>query len=143
MTTEAVNVASKKKVLIVDDEPAIVQLFFRAFRRHFDVLTAESGAEALALLEGIHDLDLLVVDFAMPGMSGVEVAKRVSVRMPHTVCILATAHFDLPEVKGALADGVVVEVIHKPWLLREVLARLQFWSADSSAVDHASGVNAG
>ena len=56
------------KILIVDDESENLRALERLFRRDYSVLTAESGAEALALLEQ-HDVALLISDQRMPGMT--------------------------------------------------------------------------
>src|SRR3712207_2471809 len=54
------------KIMIVDDEPANLRLLERLFRRDYQVITATSGAEALALLNH-HDVALLLTDQRMPG----------------------------------------------------------------------------
>lgn len=66
------HMGSKKKILVVDDEPATLSLV-RSILRHekFDVLEALSGEEALEILEN-ETVDLVISDLRMPGMSGVE-----------------------------------------------------------------------
>ncbi len=120
---------ARKRVLVVDDEPAIISLLVRAFRKHFDVVTASNGERALDILRSSTDFDVIMLDFAMPGMNGVEVAKLAFGLAPTTVRILATAHYELPEVKSALANGTVTDVIPKPWTPTEVIARVKRWTS--------------
>ena len=63
------------KILIVDDEPANLRTLARLFRDEYEVFTAGSGDEALALL-GQHDVALLITDQRMPGMTGIELLKK-------------------------------------------------------------------
>jgi len=64
-------------VLIVDDEYGLCELFARLVGRlGYGTLTAQSGAEALAILED-HTPDLIVLDIAMPGMRGTDVLRRI------------------------------------------------------------------
>ena len=58
------------KILIVDDEPAGLDSLFLTFRKHFEVLMARSGEEAVGLLES-QDVALVIADQRMPGLSGV------------------------------------------------------------------------
>ncbi len=65
-------------VLVVDDEPEILRLLSAALARDYSVVTAESGFEALALYSSYHaQIDAIVTDITMPGMSGVELIARV------------------------------------------------------------------
>ncbi|MBA3354281.1 MAG: response regulator, partial [Blastocatellia bacterium] len=75
------------KILIVDDEPANTRTLERMFKEHYDVLSAQSGAEALDLLN-LHDVALIISDQRMPGMTGVEFLKRSAEVRPHCVRLI-------------------------------------------------------
>jgi CheY-like chemotaxis protein len=65
-------------LLVVDDEPPILMLIARVLRSEHSVITAESGIEALAIFESYADqIDLIVTDVTMPGMSGLELVARL------------------------------------------------------------------
>jgi len=65
-------------VLVVDDEPAILKLIATMLEAEHSVITAESGVEALTILESYHDrIDLIVTDVMMPGMTGLELLERL------------------------------------------------------------------
>ncbi len=100
--------------MVVDDEPANLRLLERLFRRDYQVITAESGAEALALLEQ-HEVALLVTDQRMPGMTGIELLKHTAVMRPNTVRIILTGYTDTQALVEAINCGQVYRFITKPW----------------------------
>jgi CheY-like chemotaxis protein len=68
------------RVLVVDDEPLVGRAVARVLGQRHDVLIATSGREALALIEGGRDFDLVLCDLMMPGMSGMELYEAVAAR---------------------------------------------------------------
>ncbi|MBI5512374.1 MAG: response regulator [Deltaproteobacteria bacterium] len=108
-------------VLVVDDEPTNLSTFNRAFRKDFKVLTALSGAEALELLER-EAVDVLLVDYRMPRMDGLEVLAAARARWPRAVRALLTAHADAPGLCDAQRDGLCAAVLAKPWSHDALLA---------------------
>ena len=123
------------KILIVDDESANVRALERVFRNEYSVLTAESGAEALALLEQ-HDVALLISDQRMPGMTGIDLLQNTVQLRPHMVRILLTGYTDLGTLIEALNCGHVYRFVTKPWNnddLRITVSRaLQHFEANKS-----------
>lgn len=73
------------RVLFVDDEPNILDSIRRQLRKSFDVLTANSGIEALALLRDTGPVAVVISDMRMPGMSGAELLTRIRDQYPDTV----------------------------------------------------------
>jgi DNA-binding response OmpR family regulator len=68
---------SRKRILVVDDEPGIIKILQIKFKLHgYDVFGATSGAEAVELARLKHP-DLILLDILMPGMNGMEVLERV------------------------------------------------------------------
>ena len=102
------------KVLIVDDEPANLRTLARLFRADYEVLTAESGDEALALLEK-HDFALLITDQRMPGMTGIELLKKTVPLRPRMVRIILTGYTDVDALVEAINCGQVYRYVAKPW----------------------------
>ena len=101
-------------LLIVDDEPRILSALRRALRREsFEILAAETPAEALRLFEA-HDVDLVLSDYKMPGMTGLQLLARMSERRPTTVRMLITGWTEaIPEQE--MHEVGVHAVINKPW----------------------------
>ena len=105
----------KYRLLLVDDEPGIVNALRRVFRQeNYEVVTAGSGDEALKrLAEG--SFQLVISDFMMPGMNGAQFLREVKQRSPETIRIMLTGHADTDAVMGAINDGAVYKFILKPW----------------------------
>lgn len=102
------------KIMIVDDEPANLRVLERLFRQDYQVVTAPSGPEALALLEQ-HDVALLISDQRMPAMTGIELMiKTVAIR-PQMVKILLTGYTDVGAMIDAINSGLVYRYVTKPW----------------------------
>ncbi|PID38095.1 MAG: hypothetical protein CSB49_07275 [Proteobacteria bacterium] len=69
------------RILVVDDEPAVGKAMRRLLRAH-EVTVVEGGREALALLDEGEEIDLILCDLMMPGMSGMELCAEVEARRP-------------------------------------------------------------
>jgi CheY-like chemotaxis protein len=108
------------KVLIVDDDALNLRTIERVFRRHLDMRLAASGESALELLD--EHFDVALVDYTMPGMTGVELLREIARRSPSTGRVLVTAHAHLPDVVDALASGLAQAVLPKPWERDDILA---------------------
>jgi len=102
------------KILIVDDEPANLRALERLFRQEYEVLTANSGTEALELLTQ-HDVALLITDQRMPGMTGIELLKKTMSLRPRMVRIILTGYTDVEALVEAINCGEVYRYITKPW----------------------------
>src|SRR5271166_5034409 len=98
-----------KTVLCVDDEK--VGLRVRKIMLEgagFKVLTATSGEQGLALLDKNH-IDLVVLDYYMPGMNGGDVAAEVRRRKPGVPIIFLSAYFSLPPAALELANAFITK----------------------------------
>ena len=104
----------KKKILIVDDEAANLRALERLFRKDYNVLTAQSGVEALTLLQQ-HDVALLISDQRMPAMTGIELLQNTVPLRPHMVRILLTGYTDVSTLIEAINCGHVYRYVTKPW----------------------------
>ena len=111
------------RVLVVDDDQILLRAFERTFRKDYDIRCAGSGSEALQLLAG-HEVDVLVTDFSMPVMSGIDLLQAVVARHPSVARLMLTAYADLPEVVALKAQGLVSAVLMKPWSRDEVAAAI-------------------
>ena len=94
--------AGLPRVLCVDDEPAVLEGLALQLRRLAEVVPANSGAEALALLRSSGPFAVLISDMRMPGMNGIAVLERARRIAPDTVRILLTGHADLDVALAAV-----------------------------------------
>lgn len=110
------------RVLVVDDEARMRDLLALHLRRSFDVETAASGDEALAMLEA-GSYDVVILDVLMPGLDGWEVCRRV--RRDHRVPVLMlTALSDVEDKLEAFGAGAD-DYLTKPFDPRELIARVE------------------
>jgi response regulator RpfG family c-di-GMP phosphodiesterase len=112
-------------LLLVDDEPRILSALRRALRREpYEILVAESSAEALRLIEA-QPVDVVISDFKMPGTTGLQLLERVAARRPQAIRMLITGWTEAIPEDQKRAVGVHA-VITKPWedaALKETLRR--------------------
>jgi hypothetical protein len=114
-----------RRVVVVDDEPAIGTLVERILRgAGYKVDTAVSGAEGLALVNAMTEpLDLLLSDMVMPEMSGVELAWEVRSKRPATKVLFMSGYAEpVLDTNEALPAGL--ELLSKPFNEEELLAKV-------------------
>ena len=74
----------KRKILVIDDEPSIVELLtYNLKKEGYDVLKAYDAEEALEIADKESDIDLFVVDVMLPGMDGFELAQSLKSHEKH------------------------------------------------------------
>jgi len=102
-------------VLCVDDEKSILSSLRRVFLDEpWDLRFAESGAEGLALIEQ-HGADVVLSDYRMPGMNGVEFLKKVKEIHPDCVRVVLSGYADVATILSALNEGEIYRFVNKPW----------------------------
>jgi two-component system OmpR family response regulator len=125
--------APEARLLVVDDEPNIVELLSASLRyAGFEVATAQTGAEALRVARSFRP-DLLVLDVMMPDMDGFDVVRRLSgegARIP--VLFLTARDATEDKVTGLTLGGD--DYVTKPFSLEEVIARIRAVIRRSSGV---------
>jgi CheY-like chemotaxis protein len=95
--TGQTTASRKLNVLLVDDD-ALVSMGTANMLGDLghDVVECYSGAHALQLLASVKKFDVVLTDYAMPGMNGLELAKKIGQMQPTLAVILATGYADLP-----------------------------------------------
>jgi len=111
-------------VLVVDDEPDILRAFAFNYGDDFQVLTAESGARGLALLE-THEPAVIVADQRMPAMSGTDFLERSMVLRPDAVRIILTGYTDIDAIVQAINRSRIYRYVTKPWESEELRLTLR------------------
>jgi len=107
-------------ILIVDDEPRVLDSLEAILAAEFRVLRAGHGEEALARLAAEPEVAVIVTDHRMPGMTGVELLRR-SQELTDAVRIVLTAYTDVDNLMEAINTGRIYHFIPKPWDPHELL----------------------
>jgi response regulator RpfG family c-di-GMP phosphodiesterase len=113
----------KARILFVDDEKRVLNAMRGLFRREYELFLTCDGAEAIKLVSE-NEIDVIVADQRMPGMTGIEVLGKVKEQSPRTVRILLTGYADPTAVEGSINIGEVFRFLSKPCppkMLRETL----------------------
>ncbi|MBF0289253.1 MAG: SpoIIE family protein phosphatase [SAR324 cluster bacterium] len=106
----------KLKILIVDDEEAILSSLQFLLRKEYDVTTVTSAEEALEMIErGDTTHHLVLSDQRMKGMQGHDLLKKVNEINPDVVSILITGYSDMNSLVKAVNEGHIFAYISKPW----------------------------
>jgi signal transduction histidine kinase len=106
---------TRPTLLVVDDEPAVLHSIHDLLRLDYRVITREDGPSALEVLENSREINVVMSDQRMPGMSGVELLRRATTIRPETTRLLFTAYADLKAVVDAINQGCVYRYVTKPW----------------------------
>ena len=104
----------EEKILFVDDEENILAAFRRQLRREFTLETAKSGQEALETLSLHGPFAVIVTDYRMPRMDGIEFLKQAQEVCPDAVRIMLTGQADLNTAIEAVNNGNIFRFLTKP-----------------------------
>lgn len=137
--------SQSERILLVDDE-ANIRLTLGAMltRAGYEVTTASSGAEAIALLDE-QTFDLLIVDLKMPGIDGMQVVAAARTRHPDTAVIILTGHGSLETAIEGLRYGIfdyLLKNTEPSQVLERVRAALQAHAAEKRRRDLLNAVDA-
>lgn len=116
--------AQQHTILVVDDEPDVLDSLQHLFHRTYRVLCASSGDEALTLLHH-NEVHVILSDQRMPGMTGdvlLSMARRLH---PDAIRILFTGFADIQAVTNAINEGHIFRYVVKPWDSTELESVIQ------------------
>ncbi len=103
-------------ILIVDDEQGVLNAIQRLLHdESYEVLTASRGMAALELLRLYGPVQLIISDYRMPGMNGVELLQQVMQQWPDTRRVILSAYPDTDNLLAAVNEGRVHRFMVKPW----------------------------
>jgi len=118
-------ITAKPTVLVVDDDPAILEMLKQLLSEDARMFTAIDGNEALAIIER-EKPDLVVLDDKMPGMTGMELMERwqaSGIQLPSQI-IMLTANSNTPDIIRGMSAGAV-DYITKPFEAKKLLDRIR------------------
>jgi two-component system probable response regulator PhcQ len=115
------------RLLIVDDEPGVLQALQRSlrarYRERLQVRTCVDPLAALALVR-TEPFDIVLSDLRMPGADGIEFLSLVTTVRPNSVRMLLTGTADFSTAQRAITDAGVFRYLCKPWTDVELFAHL-------------------
>jgi len=116
--------ANFRRILVVDDNEIVRIVVTKMISRlGYEVLATDSGEKGLSLFLK-NQFDLVITDFEMPGMDGIELAIRIKEKSPFTLVILMTGHkknSTLTKLNGSSVD----QALFKPFGLQEIAEKIQ------------------
>ena len=105
----------QRTLLLVDDEENILAALRRLLRRDgYRIVTASSAADGLLRLAE-HDVDVIISDQRMPGMTGVEFLRRAKDLYPATLRMVLSGYTELQSIIDAVNEGAIYKFLTKPW----------------------------
>jgi len=111
------------RVLLIDDEPAIVRVLRPALQgHHYEIVSASTGAEGLSQLEKHHP-DLILLDLSLPDMDGVTLAGLLRERTEAPIIVLSVRSGEHDKI--AALDNGANDYVTKPFSMGELLARIR------------------
>lgn len=117
--------AEAVRILCVDDELQILRSLQRVFADDpVEILPAQSAAEALHILRTVQPVQVVMSDYRMPEMNGLDLLAKIADDWPDTVGIILSGYVDLPAVALAMENNRLFRLLPKPWdetVLRQVV----------------------
>jgi PAS domain S-box-containing protein len=120
----------KYNILLVDDEITSLNSLERALRRDYQVFSVTNGEDALVIMEK-EEINLIISDHRMPGMTGLELLEKVMQQYPDTIRIILTAYADQSLLMDAINTTRVHSFINKPWTPEHIKSVVSKWEAVS------------
>ena len=111
--------AQKRAIMIVDDELSVRESLRMIFMSNYQVHTAVDGEEALQSIQK-QKIDLVALDLRMPGLSGMDVLRRIKKNDPDIEVIVITAHGTVEDAKEAVRYGAG-DFITKPFNVSDLV----------------------
>ena len=108
-------------ILLVDDDPEaliILRRLLHSFAQRYEIVAVESGIEALALT-AVRPVALVITDYYMPGMNGVQLTGAIKDASPATRVAIVTA-YDVHDVARRAKDVAADYVLPKPFMLAQL-----------------------
>ncbi|MEW5921887.1 MAG: HD domain-containing phosphohydrolase [Bacillota bacterium] len=103
-----------EKILLVDDERNILLAYQRRLHGKYKVTAVESGAAGLAAMQKEGPFAVVVADYRMPGLDGIQFLAKAAEKEPDTVRIMLTGHADIDVAINAINEGNIFRFLTKP-----------------------------
>jgi len=124
----AVENIEPSQILIVDDDTALLECYVESLSDAYRVVTAESGRVAIERVKRRSDIDLVVIDYQLSDMSGIDVMKEIKDVEPSILVLLVTGYGDEEVAVEAFRSGAR-DYLKKPFSMSELSTKIDFYLA--------------
>jgi DNA-binding NtrC family response regulator len=118
-----------RRILILDDEPAVLSALRRVLRAALAqddvVIEVFDEPEAAVLRAGEQDFDVVISDYRMPGLNGADVLQLVKGLQPDAIRIVVSATTEILDIADAVNRAEVFRYLAKPWQQEEIVATVR------------------
>lgn len=114
-----------RRILFVDDEKYILEAYERNLLDLFDITTVESGSAAIELIEKSPTFHVIISDYKMPKMNGVELLEKVRSISPETIQIMLTGQADMQAIINLINKGKIFRFLTKPCAHDDMLMNIK------------------
>lgn len=115
----------RMKILIIDDEINIINALKRVLIKFdYEIISTTNPEEGFEIIDSL-DLDMVICDYNMPNINGIDLLKYSKEVRPGAIRILITGYYDADIAISAINEGNVFHYISKPWKNEEVIAIIQ------------------
>ncbi len=112
------------KVLVVEDDPELNQAYRDVLSAHFHVIAVQSGSGAAAIVRTMKSIDLIMLDYVLPDMSGLDVFHEIKKILPSVPVILITGHGTEDLAIQSFREGVA-DYFKKPFRYDRLISRMK------------------
>ncbi|MEM6516639.1 MAG: response regulator [Bacteroidota bacterium] len=112
---------NKQKVLCVDDEPINLMIMEKILGKHFDIITAKTGQEALDVMEQDTKIEIIISDMRMPGMTGLEYIKIASSKYENKKYFMLSGYAKTEDIQKAIDSHLIIDYFQKPANFDEII----------------------
>jgi len=124
----AVGNTEPSQILIVDDDTALLECYVESLSDAYRIVTAESGRVAIERVKRRSDIDLVVIDYQLSDMSGIDVMKEIKDVEPSILVLLVTGYGDEEVAVEAFRSGAR-DYLKKPFSMSELSTKIDFYLA--------------
>ncbi len=118
----------RSQILIVDDDTALHDRYIESLSDAYRIVTVRTGRVAVARVQQRNDIDLAVIEYRLPDMSGIDVTKEIKDFAPSVLVIIVTAYGDEDVAVEAFRSGAR-DYLKKPFSMSELSTKIDFYLA--------------
>jgi response regulator RpfG family c-di-GMP phosphodiesterase len=112
------------RILFVDDEKNVLEAYKRVFYNKYDYVMTDSGAAAIDIINNSEPFQVIITDYKMPGMNGVELLNLVRNLSPDTIQIMLTGQADMQAIIDLINKGNIYRFLTKPCAQEDMITSI-------------------